>query len=345
VVLICTLAAVLLVWPNSPVLRRWRASREARSRRLLEDALKHLLSRKHSGRPASSESLAGALQAAPRKIVGLVTRMDGAGLITCHAGGLHLTEAGERWALQVVRAHRLWETYLAHEARMPVSRLHAAAERAEHSLTPEEVDALDAHLGFPKHDPHGDPIPSASGEYRVLRGVPLTDWPAGHPAEVIHIEDEPASTFEQITATGLRLGSVVKVLSGRGEGLRLLHGDRSYTLPSLIAANVLVAAASRAAELAPGCVPLSRLEQGEEAQIAVLGPELRGFSRRRLLDFGMTPGTRVMCHLKNPFGDPTAFRVRGTTVALRRDQAEHVWVKQSPREGTDAGSQEVRSLL
>ena len=315
------------LWPRSGLmaqLRRWRVMRQ---RALLEDALKHLLARTHLDRDASPDSLAGALGLSQRALLGLIARMEAAGLLQSQMGRLHLTSEGERWALRVVRAHRLWERYLADEAGLPMNQIHRAAERAEHHLTPEALDALDAHLGYPRSDPHGDPIPTAAGAVTPLQAVSLTDWPTDKPAVIRHIEDEPEVIFKQIAASGLRPGKIVRILAIDPERLIVSDGQDEYCLAPIVAANIQVAAAREAAAVEEKVVRLTDLSQGEERQVVTIDPQCRGFTRRRLLDLGLTPGARVCPELANAFGGSRAFRIRGTLIALRSEQAEKVWVR------------------
>ncbi len=79
-------------------------------------------------------------------------------------------------------------------------------------------------------------------------------------------------------------------------------------------------------DLPDGVRPLSTLCVGEQARVADLSGSLQGFSRRRLLDLGLTAGTVVTCELVSPFGDPTAYRIRGAVVALRHEDASLVLV-------------------
>jgi DtxR family Mn-dependent transcriptional regulator len=237
--------------------------------------------------------------------------------------------------LQVVRAHRLWETYLLVEAKMPLARLHKAAERAEHSLTAERLEELDATLGHPARDPHGDPIPSASGDLKPLEATPLTDWPVGLAGQVVHIEDEPASVFQKIPSEALRPGVAVRVLERGAEHIRISDGEREFDLPPAIAANVHLTSVGGGGP-SEGVVPLSELQVGEEAEMVAIDGAIQGFSRRRLLDLGLTPGARIQPHLDNVFGDPRAFRVRGTTIALRAEQASKIWVRRPAEQRVEA---------
>jgi len=87
----------------------------------------------------------------------------------------------------------------------------------------------------------------------------------------------------------------------------------------------------------PGVARLSQLTTGERAEILALSEAIRGFSRRRLLDFGVTPGTKIFPILDNPFGDPRAFRVRGTTIGIRNEQAQEIWVRRDAAVRSVAG--------
>jgi DtxR family Mn-dependent transcriptional regulator len=327
VLLVALAALAAAMWPRAgliPRLGRWRIRRD---RERIEDALKHLSSREHEGRAASVESLASAVRMARRRIPGLLARMEAAGLLDPPASRMTLSSEGERWALHVVRAHRLLERYLADEAGMPIERIHRAAERAEHHRTAQELDALDAHLGHPRTDPHGDPIPESDGALPGGRATPLPGWPAGQPAEIVHLEDEPEIIFRQIQAAGLRPGTIVRVLETDPSRVVISDGRDEHRLSPEVAGNVHVAAPRAAEPAEEGIVPLSDLPRGGEALVTRLSPACRGFTRRRLLDMGLTPGTRVRAEMRAAWGDPLAFRVRGTLIALRRDQARAIHVR------------------
>lgn len=106
----------------------------------------------------------------------------------------------------------------------------------------------------------------------------------------------------------------------------LSDGENEYRLAPAVAANIYVVEAAPA-EGQPSLLTLDRLPQGQEAEVVQIDETVQGFTRRRFLDLGLTPGARVMPELTNFFGDPRAYRVRGTLIALRRDQAEKIWVR------------------
>jgi len=323
-------AALLLIYlfvPRFGLLALYRDWRAARQREQVEDALKHLLDREQGGRDASPESLAGPLDLPRVKTTALIASMESQGLVESRGSDLHLTAEGERWAMHIVRAHRLWERYLADEARMPLEKVHNEAHRREHGITDSELDAMDAALGHPSRDPHGDPIPTREGKLASDKTTPLTAWQADLPARIVHLEDEPAIAFEQILATGLRLGQTIRILESTPQRYTLSDGENEYRLAPAVAANVHVAPLPEGTMMPAGTISLNELKHDQRAEIVTLDEAVQGFTRRRFLDLGLTPGTQIYPELQNFFGDPRAYRIRGTLIALRHDQAAQIWVK------------------
>jgi DtxR family Mn-dependent transcriptional regulator len=313
--------------PTLGLLARWRANSARAQREQVEDAMKYLVKQEHSGRYASPEALAGALHLSGAEALRLVTRMETQGLLSSRDGGLKLTAPGERMALHVVRAHRLMERFLADEARLPLDKVHAEAERREHDLTPEQLDNLDAALGYPDQDPHGDPIPTRTGELAPPRGVSLSAWELSQPGRIVHLEDEPPLAYAQIAAEGLRLNQTLRILEATPERYLLSDGENEYRLAPAVAANIYLAPLPNAQAHAAGVIPLADLKHDQAAEIIALDESCQGFTRRRFLDLGLTPGARIAPELQNAFGDPRGYRLRGTLIALRKDQAALIWVK------------------
>lgn len=322
---------IVALLPRVGILAQVKSYRAAQERERMEDALKHLLDREQQGRHASPESLAGTLGISLPKVTGLIEGMETQGHLESRGDQLHLTAEGERWALHVVRAHRLWERYLADEARMPLERVHTEAHRREHTLTDAQLDELDAALGHPTRDPHGDPIPTRAGTLPKDGGTPVTAWPADCPARIVHLEDEPALAYEQILAAGLRLGQDIRILERTPQRVVLSDGENEYRLAPAVASNINVAALPESELLKREAIPLTELPHNRRAEIVTLDDAVQGFTRRRFLDLGLTPGTIVCPELQNFFGDPRGYRVRGTLIALRKDQAAQIWVREAGR--------------
>ena len=319
------------------VLLWWRMQEPARQRQRLEDALKHLFEQEYRGRRGSISSLAGALRLSDSVVIPLIGRMQAQGLVIASGQEFQLTTEGERLALQVVRAHRLLERYFADEARLPLRDIHAAAERREHSLSPGEADRLSASLGHPTRDPHGDPIPTREGSVPPAAGTPATSWPADTTGRVVHLEDEPEISFAQIVAVGLRVGQLVRIVESTPTRLVLSDGENEFRLAPAVAANVFLAPAPNVTHAAD-VIRLSDLSNDTRAEVVALDEACQGFSRRRLMDLGFTEGARIRPFLRTFAGDPRAYEVRGTLVALRREQASQVLVRPVQAEPKEAAS-------
>lgn len=314
--------ALFVVWPRRGLWARWQEARGLRARVRREDALKHILKSEVGGRPASFESLAGILQIPRGAVARLLEDLEQRNLVTHAEGRLRLSSDGRELALHVIRAHRLWESYLAEETGVAESEWHRRAERQEHLLTPEEIDALSARLGHPVRDPHGDSIPALVEDLKPDGGLTLGAVAESTPVVISHIEDEPESVYAQISAQGLRVGMKACVIEKALHRIRFWADGHEHVLAPMLANNISVAPLP---EFEPSNLfeeeYLAGLEVGAHAQVLGLSPACRGPERRRLLDLGFVPGTAVEVEMVSPAGDPTAYRVRGTVVALRREQA------------------------
>jgi DtxR family Mn-dependent transcriptional regulator len=296
--------------------------RQQRRLERIEDALKHVHAGQERGQQTTVESLAGGLGIPTSRAVELARELHERGLVAM-THGLTLTPAGEQWARTIVRAHRLWERYLSDEVRVAPEALHRLADRQEHRLSVADVEELAARLGYPDHDPHGDPIPTAAGELVALAATPLTIAPEGETLRIVHVEDEPEAVYARLRALSLEPDRVVRVLEQSPERLTFELDGVRLELPPVDAANVFVVpeptGASRPAR------SLADLEPGEAGRVKAL--RMRGLARRRLLDLGLTPGTTVECALRSPLGEPRAYRIRGTLVALRAGEAGRIEIE------------------
>jgi DtxR family Mn-dependent transcriptional regulator len=328
-IFIVLLVLLVVFWPRSGLLARYRAAQKAVMRQQVEDALKSIFNLQQEGKELTAEGLAAALGLSLVETGGLVQRMRSQDLIEQGGPSLSLSETGQRWALQVIRAHRLWERYLADEARMPLSEIHQFAHQREHGMTQQQVNDLDASLGHPLYDPHGDPIPNAEGRmHEQANTLSLTEMKIGALGKIAHLEDEPPLAYSQLLAMGLSVGQVVSVLARTPEKIVVSDGENEYTLAPVIAANVTLGAVEEIqAARDETIVPLTLLKSQSEGEIVLLDEACQGFTRRRFLDLGLTPGTKISPELDNAFREPRAYRVRGTLIALRNDQANMIWVR------------------
>lgn len=321
-ILILSLAAGLMLALGL----RWSTRRRATlNRQRLEDGLKHLFDLEYRGRHGSLASLTGALRVTDHVALDLVSRMQTQGLLITRGSEFDLTPEGERLALQIIRAHRLLERYFADEARLPLQLVHAEAERGEHHLSPEAADRLSASLGHPAVDPHGDPIPTREGVLPPAVGTPATGWPMNQLARVVHLEDEPPISYAQLVAEGIFVGQTIRIIDSTPERLLLTDGENEFRLAPAVAANIFLIAAPQSVAY-PGALRLADLNTGQSASVLGLDDACQGYSRRRLMDLGFTSGATIKPALSTFAGDPRAYEIRGTLIALRREQASQVLV-------------------
>jgi DtxR family Mn-dependent transcriptional regulator len=315
-------AAAALLWPRRGVLARWRNARALAARTRREDILKQILKCEVNEQPTSLLALAGALQVKPSQVAALLVELEDRGLISYSKGPLALSPGGRELALHVIRAHRLWESYLADQTGVAEAEWHQRAESQEHLITPQQADALAAQLGDPRLDPHGDYIPAPGGELAAEAGQSLNAAALHAPVVITHLEDEPETIYAQLSAQGLRPGMKACVLEKTPQRIRFWAGGGEHVLAPVLADNISVRLLPelRAQDLFEEEY-LAALKPGQRGKVLDLSPACRGAERRRLLDLGFVPGTVVETELLSPTGDPTAYRVRGSVVALRREQA------------------------
>ena len=331
--LLAILVLGLIFWPRTGALARLnrRTSRDERVR--VEDAIKHCLTVETTGRRATLESLAGALEIPRNEAARLAERLAALDLTAVEEGALGLTEAGRQWALRIVRSHRLWERYLADRTGVEASEWHAEAERLEHQLSEADADRLSAMMGHPLVDPHGDPIPTAGGDLPAVRGLALPSLPPGASGRVTHIEDEPVETFHRLASAGLTPAAVLTRLPAPGNRVRIRLDGVEHEFDALAAAGVTVEplAEGEPADTHIAHATLASIRPGASARVLRLAPGCQGPQRRRLLDLGVVPGTVITAEFSSAAGDPVAYRIRGALIALRRRHAE--WIVVEPVHG------------
>jgi DtxR family Mn-dependent transcriptional regulator len=160
-------------------------------------------------------------------------------------GGVTLTPKGARQALDVIRRHRLIEAFLVETLRLDWSIVHAEAERLEHAVSPVVLEALDAHLGYPVCDPHGDPIPGRDGRLRSPEGKPLSEVPPGKSVRVARVLDDGAVFLRFVSTHGLRPGANARVVESDSAARTITveaEGGKPVALAAEVAAKILVAA-------------------------------------------------------------------------------------------------------
>jgi DtxR family Mn-dependent transcriptional regulator len=290
----------------------------------MQHALKLFAECEYDRQGVSAALLAEKLAVPSAHITQLIDDLQKADLITDR---LELTTAGREYAMHVLQAHRLYETYLAKTTGLPDSEWHRLADEREHSLTKSDVRKLAEELGHPRFDPHGDPIPSSTGEMPEKRGNSLAGHAEGWTGRVVHIEDEPPSLYSAITAAHISTDSIIRIEKKTDAEIRLYIEGETFTFPSEIASQITVVELGKGEMFDESVKRLSSLRMGESAEIVGMSSLVRGLERNRLLDLGIVPGTVTAIELINPSGSPAAYRIRGASIALRKEQADRIRIR------------------
>ena len=178
--------------------------------------------------PIMPSQLAAALSIAPSSVTEMVKKLAAAGLVS-HVpyGAVRLTDAGRDRALQMLRRHRLIETWLVREFGYAWHEVHDEAEVLEHTISERLLDAIDERLGRPRFDPHGDAIPDAEGGVQREPFVLLADAPAGHTGRVLRVSDRDPELLQALEDAGVSVGREIAVTGADG----ILLDGRPADLP------------------------------------------------------------------------------------------------------------------
>jgi len=166
-----------------------------------------------SDAPVTPSDLAAALGAARSTVSETVRRLTDQGLLTHRSyGTVTLTDAGRRRAIDVVRRHRLVETFLVQMLGYTWDEVHEDAEIIEHAVSDRFVARLDAALGHPRRDPHGDPIPDADGAVHAPAATTLDLAPTSRPLRLVRVADDDPALLRHLADLGLHLDTAMTVL-------------------------------------------------------------------------------------------------------------------------------------
>jgi DtxR family Mn-dependent transcriptional regulator len=128
-------------------------------------------------------------------------------------GKILLTNTGKKLAVEVLRKHRLWETFLYDKLEFTWDEVHEVAEQLEHIQSQKLVDKLDKYLDFPEFDPHGDIIPNAKGEFKMQFKKTLADVAVGQTCKMVAVIDNSVSFLQYVVKVGLGINNSITVLS------------------------------------------------------------------------------------------------------------------------------------
>lgn len=160
----------------------------------------------------NNQALASLLEINPASVTDMIKRLEEKRLIDySRSHGALLTHKGLSIAVAIVRKHRLWETFLVNKMNFGWDEVHEVAEQLEHIQSNKLLDELDKFLGFPKFDPHGDPIPAANGKLPVSKSKPLADSPVGKKLTVVKVTDHSQVFLKYLDKQGIGINDTLVI--------------------------------------------------------------------------------------------------------------------------------------
>jgi len=157
--------------------------------------------------------------------------------------GVKVTKQGRSEALNVIRKHRLWETFLVKKLHFSWDEVHDLAEQLEHIHSPILIQKLDEFLGYPATDPHGEPIPDHNGNLKVQAQQPLNHLGPGYKGEIIAVKDSDSALLKYLDKIGAVPGKNISVISKEDydESLEVEIETKRISISKAVSKNILVA--------------------------------------------------------------------------------------------------------
>jgi DtxR family Mn-dependent transcriptional regulator len=160
----------------------------------------------------TTNELAASLRSRPASITDMMKKLKTKKIVNYQPyRGFRLTAEGTKVALGIIRRHRLWEFFLAEKLKFNWDEVHDIAEDMEHVSSKKLIDKLDAFLGYPKFDPHGDPIPDANGKLEAGKKIALSGLPLFTPAFVCQVTNQSSELLEILKHQHITIGSKLEV--------------------------------------------------------------------------------------------------------------------------------------
>lgn len=208
----------------------------------VEDYIKHIWKLLSSGRRATTKAISERMQLGRGTVTGMLQYLASRGLVRYEPyRGVHLTDSGTTLALRIVRRHRLIELFLVKTLGLGWEQVHRDAERMEHAVSDELIERIDEFLGHPVVDPHGAPIPSATGRVVQQHFSSLAELKAGQSGVVRRVSDHDPSFLRYLEETGIVLEKALGVIDVDSHGtMRLKVGSHEMWIPRDAADRVFV---------------------------------------------------------------------------------------------------------
>ncbi|EJF08862.1 MULTISPECIES: metal-dependent transcriptional regulator [Pontibacter] len=197
-------------------------------------------------REVNTNAIADALDTKAASVTDMLRKLSAKGIADyVKYRGVTLTGKGERVALQIIRKHRLWEVFLVEKLKFNWDEVHDMAEELEHINSDLLIRRLDEFLGYPKFDPHGDPIPTEDGEMNTKQQCLLADLEVNSSGTVVGVNDSQPLFLQYLDKMGIFLGAKIKVIDKipYDNSLEInLENKKNLVVSSEVARNIFLSA-------------------------------------------------------------------------------------------------------
>lgn len=192
----------------------------------------------------TTNAISDALSTKPSSVTDMLRKLSEKKVINYRKyQGVSLTEKGKKVALEIIRKHRLWEVFLVEKLKFNWDEVHEIAEQLEHIQSPLLIKRLDEFLGFPRYDPHGDPIPNEDGEIKQKVSIPLSDWDINTNSVVVGLKETSPVFLQYLDKTGIYIGAKVKIIERIefDKSLEILvDNQKQLIISNEVAKNILI---------------------------------------------------------------------------------------------------------
>jgi len=211
-----------------------------------ENYLKNIYSLQHKNESGevSVNEISERMQTKPATVTDMLRKLSEKNLIHYERyKKVRLTEAGVAQALQIIRKHRLWETFLHDKLHFSWDEVHEVAEQLEHIHSQKLIDRLDGYLDYPQFDPHGDPIPDSEGKLPSSSTLLLSEAEMNCTYIITAVRDTTSAFLQQLERFGLQIGKTVTTIEVMGyDNSILIEVEKapSILLSEKISRNLIV---------------------------------------------------------------------------------------------------------
>ena len=191
----------------------------------------------------STNAIAKMMSTSAASVTDMIKRLSDKGYVHYKKYyGVELTTLGKTSATVLIRKHRLWETFLVSQLNFSWEEVHDIAEQLEHIQSTKLIERLDEYLGFPKFDPHGDPIPNTEGKFTLRSQTTLAEMNIGEQGQVIGVKIHDTPFLQHLNQIGIQINTPLRIVSKQeyDQSTTVLVRDTEVLLSEKVASQLLL---------------------------------------------------------------------------------------------------------